>query len=211
MSRAVSYAGSDEEFTRTEKRKSFGFLSFGHWQDSLESGTRTAVEAYRQSIELVVAAEETGVEGRTLVRRKMGQDCSGTHVPTGCTTSPRPERRRCSSSAIDGEPLADADPQWAHRAGRVPIEPRSPGLRHRIRWGAGTQQTAIWAAEQGLNLQSSTVLLEDTGIADLLAADEAIKEADTVLLAIPTHLGVEHATGILENIVDHVAPATGWR
>lgn len=66
-------------------------------------------------------------------------------------------------TAIEGTALADPDPQWAHRRGRVPIEPQSPGLRKRIWWGAGSRQTAVWAAHHGLHLQSSTVLLEDTG------------------------------------------------
>ena len=34
----------------------------------------------------------------------------------------------------------------------------------RIWWGAGTRETAVWAAEQGMNLQSSTLLTEDTGV-----------------------------------------------
>ena len=44
------------------------------------------------------------------------------------------------------------------------IEPQSPGLADRIWWGAGTRKTAEWAAEQGMNLMSSTLLTEDTGV-----------------------------------------------
>ena len=47
----------------------------------------------------------------------------------------------------------------------LPIQPRSPGLPERIWWGAGTRATAVWAAEQGMNLMSSTLLTEDTGVA----------------------------------------------
>ena len=47
--------------------------------------------------------------------------------------------------------------------GLLRIEPHSPGLRDRIWWGAGTRPTAEWAAEQGMNLMSSTLLTEDTG------------------------------------------------
>ena len=36
--------------------------------------------------------------------------------------------------------------------------------RDRIWWGAGTRKTAVWTAEQGLNLMSSTLLTEDTGV-----------------------------------------------
>ena len=48
--------------------------------------------------------------------------------------------------------------------GLLRIEPHSPGLRDRIWWGAGTRATAEWTAEQGMNLMSSTLLTEDTGV-----------------------------------------------
>jgi alkanesulfonate monooxygenase SsuD/methylene tetrahydromethanopterin reductase-like flavin-dependent oxidoreductase (luciferase family) len=48
--------------------------------------------------------------------------------------------------------------------GLLRVEPHSPGLRDRIWWGAGTRQTAVWTAEQGMNLMSSTLLTEDTGV-----------------------------------------------
>jgi alkanesulfonate monooxygenase SsuD/methylene tetrahydromethanopterin reductase-like flavin-dependent oxidoreductase (luciferase family) len=44
-----------------------------------------------------------------------------------------------------------------------------------------------------------------------LAQDEAIQAADTLLLTIPSQLGVEYNTHLLENILTHVAPALGWR
>jgi alkanesulfonate monooxygenase SsuD/methylene tetrahydromethanopterin reductase-like flavin-dependent oxidoreductase (luciferase family) len=46
----------------------------------------------------------------------------------------------------------------------LPIQPLSQGLPERIWWGAGTRATAKWAAEQGMNLMSSTLLTEDTGV-----------------------------------------------
>ena len=44
-----------------------------------------------------------------------------------------------------------------------------------------------------------------------LAADEAIQEADTLLLTVPNQLGVEYNTHVIEAILKHVAPALGWR
>ncbi|MBV0891121.1 LLM class flavin-dependent oxidoreductase [Paracoccus sp. Z118] len=44
-----------------------------------------------------------------------------------------------------------------------------------------------------------------------LAQDEAIREADTLLLTIPNQLGVEYNAHILESIIQHVAPGLGWR
>src|SRR3569833_443347 len=43
--------------------KHIGFLSFGHWNPSPHSGTRSASDALLQSIDLAVAAEEAGADG----------------------------------------------------------------------------------------------------------------------------------------------------
>ena len=43
--------------------KKIGFLSFGHWSPSPQSGTRSASEVLLQSIDLAVAAEELGADG----------------------------------------------------------------------------------------------------------------------------------------------------
>jgi len=44
-----------------------------------------------------------------------------------------------------------------------------------------------------------------------LKEDEAIAEADTLLLTVPNQLGVEYNTHVLESILKHIAPALGWR
>jgi len=44
-----------------------------------------------------------------------------------------------------------------------------------------------------------------------LAQDEAIQEADTVLLTIPNTLGVDYNVHVLESILKYVAPELGWR
>ena len=43
--------------------KKIGFLSFGHWTPSPQSGTRSASDNLLQSIDLAVAAEELGADG----------------------------------------------------------------------------------------------------------------------------------------------------
>src|SRR5207344_2901431 len=164
--------------------------------------------------------------------------------------------------------------------------PQSPGLADRIWWGSATRQSAIWAGEQGLNLMSSTLLLEDTQvpfdqlqaeqislfreawaeaghareprvsisrsvmpitsdldrrlfgkdanedqvgwldgaisrfgrsytgepdqIADELAQDAAVQAADTILLTVPSQLGVDYNAAILDTIARGIAPAIGW-
>src|SRR6266571_1348155 len=44
-----------------------------------------------------------------------------------------------------------------------------------------------------------------------LRKDEAITEADTLLLTIPNQLGVAYNAHVIEAILTHVAPALGWR
>ena len=44
-----------------------------------------------------------------------------------------------------------------------------------------------------------------------LAKDEAIAEADTLLLTVPNQLGVAYNAHVIEAILKHVAPALGWR
>ena len=191
-------------------------------------------------------------------------------------------------AAVSGRTVVDADPRMIGGAsGRLAVQPQSPGLRDRIWWGSGTRATAEWTAQQGLNLMSSTLLVEDTGvpfdelqaeqiarfraawaatgwereprvsvsrsvlpivsdvdrqyfgsergsedqvgllegvrsrfgksyagepdqIAEELAKDAAVREADTLLLTVPNMLGVDYNAQLLENVVRHVAPAIGW-
>jgi len=67
---------------------------------------------------------------------------------------------------LRGEGFAEPNPNpmFPNPPGLLRIEPHSPTLRERIWWGAGTRKTAEWAAEQGMNLMSSTLLGENTGV-----------------------------------------------
>lgn len=181
------------------------------------------------------------------------------------------------------------NPMFPNPPGLLRLEPFSEGLRDRIWWGAASNATAIWAAENGMNLQSSTLKFDESGkpfhiqqaeqirlykeawkkaghqreprvsvsrsifalmndqdrsyfgrdgkstdqvgflemdrraifgrsyaaepdqLIRELAQDEAIREADTVLLTIPNTLGVEYNVHVLSSILKHVAPGLGWR
>jgi alkanesulfonate monooxygenase SsuD/methylene tetrahydromethanopterin reductase-like flavin-dependent oxidoreductase (luciferase family) len=46
---------------------------------------------------------------------------------------------------------------------------------------------------------------------DQLKTDEAIAEADTLLLTVPNQLGVAYNAHVIDAILTHVAPALGWR
>jgi alkanesulfonate monooxygenase SsuD/methylene tetrahydromethanopterin reductase-like flavin-dependent oxidoreductase (luciferase family) len=212
------------------------------------------------------------------------------HVPAAGQTDADLAREHTERfrAAIAGTPMVDASREMGGAGiGRLAIQPQSPGLPERIWWGSGTRRTAIWTAEQGMNLMSSTLLTEDTGasfdelqaeqiglfrdtwraagwereprvsvsrsvlpivsdldrayfgreaggsdavgwldgglarfgrtyagepdvIAEELSRDAAVRDADTVLLTIPSQLGVEYNAGLLRTIAEHVAPAIGW-
>lgn len=181
------------------------------------------------------------------------------------------------------------NPMFPNPPGLLRLEPHSEGLRDRIWWGAGSNATAIWAAENGMNLQSSTLKDDENGqpfhiqqaqqirlykeawkkaghqreprvsvsrsifalvndrdryyfgqeanrvdkvgmieankraifgrgyaaepdqLVKELAQDEAIQEADTLLLTIPNTLGVDYNLHVLSAVLEHVAPELGWR
>src|SRR5208282_1038725 len=61
---------------------------------------------------------------------------------------------------LGGEGFAQPNPRpmFPNPPGLLRVEPHSEGLRDRMWWGAASQRTATWAAELGLNLQSSTLI-----------------------------------------------------
>jgi alkanesulfonate monooxygenase SsuD/methylene tetrahydromethanopterin reductase-like flavin-dependent oxidoreductase (luciferase family) len=98
------------------------------------------------------------------------------HVPREGATQADMAREHTElfRAAIAGAGIARADPlMTGGRQGTLAIEPRSPGLAERIWWGSGTRRTAEWTAAQGMNLMSSTLLTEDTGVPfDQLQAEQ---------------------------------------
>ncbi|HVS84476.1 MAG TPA: LLM class flavin-dependent oxidoreductase [Gaiellaceae bacterium] len=213
-------------------RKRIGFLSFGHWQRAEWSQTPTASDAYLQTIELAVAAEELGIDGAFVRVHHFARQLSAP-FPLLAAIGARTSRIEIGTAVIDmryenplymaedaavadliaggrlqlgisrgspepayrgavafGYPSPDDVPDSEHArrktelfraaiagAGVVPadaggrpspqalaIQPQSPGLPERIWWGSGSRETAVWAGEQGMNLMSSTLLLEDTQV-----------------------------------------------
>ena len=193
---------------------------------------------------------------------------------------------------LKGEGFAKPNPRpmFPNPSGLLRLEPHAEGLRERIWWGAGTNATAEWAAKLGMNLQSSTLKIDESGkpfhvqqaeqirlykaawaaaghartprvsvsrsifalvddrdrmyfgrgggeesdqvgmlsateraifgrsyadepdkLVEQLKGDEAIAEADTLLLTVPNQLGVDYNAHVLEMILKHVAPALSWR
>ena len=76
------------------------------------------------------------------------------------------DHTRVFLEVVAGKQFAQPNPRpmFPNPPGLLRVEPYSEGLRDRIWWGAGSRSTAEWAAAQGMNLMSSTLLVEDTGV-----------------------------------------------
>lgn len=76
----------------------------------------------------------------------------------------------------------------------------------------GQQQDQIgYLDEQTRAIFGRSYAAEPDALIEQLKADEAIAEADTLLLTIPNQLGVDYNAHVIEAILTHVAPALGWR
>jgi alkanesulfonate monooxygenase SsuD/methylene tetrahydromethanopterin reductase-like flavin-dependent oxidoreductase (luciferase family) len=66
---------------------------------------------------------------------------------------------------LKGEGFAQPNPRpmFPNPPGLLRVEPHSEGLRERIWWGSSSNATSEWAAQLGLNLQSSTLKTDETG------------------------------------------------
>jgi alkanesulfonate monooxygenase SsuD/methylene tetrahydromethanopterin reductase-like flavin-dependent oxidoreductase (luciferase family) len=68
-----------------------------------------------------------------------------------------------------------------------------------------------WIAPNLRAIFGRTYADEPDALVAQLREDEAIAEADTLLLTIPNQLGVDYCVHCIESILTHVAPALGWR
>jgi len=80
-------------------------------------------------------------------------------------------------TVLRGEGFAEPNPRpmFPNPPGLLRVEPHSEGLRERIWWGAATNSTAKWAAQLGMNLQSSTLKTDETGLPFHVQQTEQIK------------------------------------
>ncbi len=65
--------------------------------------------------------------------------------------------------------------------------------------------------DSGAAIFGRSYAAEPDRLVEELAEDEAIQAADTVLLTIPSQLGVDYNVTALNNILTLVAPGLGWR
>jgi alkanesulfonate monooxygenase SsuD/methylene tetrahydromethanopterin reductase-like flavin-dependent oxidoreductase (luciferase family) len=94
-----------------------------------------------------------------------GADAFGYRPPEGMADADYARAKvELFRAAISGAGVVHADAGGRPGAALLPIQPQSPGLSDRIWWGSGSRETAAWAGTEGMNLMSSTLLLEDTSV-----------------------------------------------
>jgi alkanesulfonate monooxygenase SsuD/methylene tetrahydromethanopterin reductase-like flavin-dependent oxidoreductase (luciferase family) len=84
--------------------------------------------------------------------------------------------------------------------------------RDRAYFGGGESQDHFGYIEpEKLAVFGRSYAAEPDVLVEQLKGDEAIAEADTLLLTVPNQLGVDYNAHVIEAILTHVAPAMGWR
>jgi alkanesulfonate monooxygenase SsuD/methylene tetrahydromethanopterin reductase-like flavin-dependent oxidoreductase (luciferase family) len=85
--------------------------------------------------------------------------------------------------------------------------------RDRAYFGRGGQETDQigFIDEKTRAIFGRSYAAEPDVLIEQLAKDEAIAEADTLLLTVPNQLGVAYNVHVIEAILTYVAPALGWR
>lgn len=85
--------------------------------------------------------------------------------------------------------------------------------RDRAYFGGGSkeQDSIGYIDENTRAIFGRSYAAEPDALIKELAQDEAVAEADTLLLTVPNQLGVEYNAHVIEAILKHVAPALGWR
>ena len=85
--------------------------------------------------------------------------------------------------------------------------------RDRIYFGRGNENedTVGFLGDNTRAIFGRSYAAEPDILVKQLAKDEAIAEADTLLLTVPNQLGVDYNAHVIEAILKHVAPALSWR
>jgi len=84
--------------------------------------------------------------------------------------------------------------------------------RDRAYFGRGNQgNDQIGVIDNTQAIFGRSYAAEPDVLIEQLAKEEAIAEADTLLLTVPNQLGVDYNAHVIEAILTHVAPALGWR
>ncbi len=81
----------------------------------------------------------------------------------------------------------------------------------RAYFGRGDSSDQIGVIDNMRAVFGRSYAAEPDRLVEQLRADEAVAEADTLLLTVPNQLGVAYNAHVIESILTHVAPALGWR
>ncbi|WP_085810362.1 LLM class flavin-dependent oxidoreductase [Sphingomonas sp. TZW2008] len=82
--------------------------------------------------------------------------------------------------------------------------------RDRAYFGRGADSDQIGVIDNMRAVFGRSYADEPDRLIEQLRGDEAIAEADTLLVTVPNQLGVAYNTHVLEALMTHVAPALGW-
>ncbi|MCW2963588.1 MAG: luciferase family protein [Actinomycetia bacterium] len=89
------------------------------------------------------------------------------------------------------------------------VVPITSDLDRRL-FGADTNEDEVGWLDGAISRFGRTYTGEPDRIADELAKDAAVQAADTILLTVPSQLGVDYNAAMLETIARDIAPAIGW-
>jgi alkanesulfonate monooxygenase SsuD/methylene tetrahydromethanopterin reductase-like flavin-dependent oxidoreductase (luciferase family) len=90
------------------------------------------------------------------------------------------------------------------------IFPLTSDLDRRYFGGERNSQDQVGHLDGGLARFGKSYVGEPDRVAEDLAKDAAVREADTLLVTVPNQLGVEYNAHLLAAIAEHVAPSIGW-
>src|SRR5438874_193469 len=215
--------------------KRIGFLSFGAWHPG-GGLTHTGGDALRQTVELAVAAEEIGIDG-AFVRvhhfarqlsspfpliAAIGVKTSRIEIGTGVIDMRYENPLYMAETAAAADLLADGRLQLGvSRGSPEPAWHGAEAFGYSVDHDEAREKTALFrAAIAGAGVAPAdaggrpwTAMLpvhpQSPGLADL-ANDAAVHGADTLLLTVPSQLGVDYNAAMLETIAREIAPALGW-
>jgi alkanesulfonate monooxygenase SsuD/methylene tetrahydromethanopterin reductase-like flavin-dependent oxidoreductase (luciferase family) len=89
------------------------------------------------------------------------------------------------------------------------VLPITSDLDRRLFGGDANEDQVGWL-DGAISRFGRTYTGDPDRIAEELAADVAVQAADTILLTVPSQLGVEYNAAMLDTIAREIAPAIGW-